>query len=63
MVDNAQRVREVAVPGEPALGSAWFYLARSAESCNLKAGGSWGQVGEANGRDGGIAEEGAACDE
>ena len=62
LVENGLHTRggvDLSLPPLP--GNAWFYLARSAEQCNQKAGGSWGQVGEASSRDVGINNEANSC--
>ncbi len=42
-------------------GQARYYLARSAEKCNQRAGGSWGGVGETGDRDAPLAADEALC--
>ena len=63
LADNAIDAVEATASAVPASGATYFYLARSADHCNAKAGGSWGQVGEAATRDPGINGEAGACGE
>ena len=57
LIQNSADTVTVLDEVSPLPGQGFYYLARSAEHCNARAGGSWGGAA----RDAQIATEGNAC--
>jgi hypothetical protein len=61
LLDNEPDANELTDRMLPRPRNGLFYLARSADKCNLAAGGSYGGVGEAQDRDAAIAGDPIRC--
>lgn len=60
-LDNGVLADSAVTIASPAPGEGFYFLNRSAENCNLKAGGSYGEVGEVGNRNLTIANDPDRC--